>query len=347
MGCHQTVRRLVFKPRLFTQSFIAMRHTLFQTPRMSLPQLAAWVLLGGIALAGIPTPDCLGADPRRFTIGTYNVENYLDQPKGTRRAKSEPAKSRVRESIKALNADILAIQEMGSLEALGELQASLRKEGLDYPHREFVRGWDTNIFLSILSRYEIVARRPHTNESFLLNGRRLHVSRGFAEVDIRLNPTYQITLITAHLKSRRAAVQADEAEWREQEALKLRSLVDIRLTANPRANLVVLGDFNDTPASRPMKVLLGKGKTSMVDTRPTERHGDTYTNTESQDDPRRIAWTHFYAKEDTFSRVDYILLSRGLAAEWQKAGTRILALPNWGQASDHRAIVAEFLAQDR
>ncbi len=324
-----------------------MPHTITPALPSFLRPLAAWMLIGWLGLTGAHNLACLGADSQRFTVGTYNVENYLDYPKGTRHAKTEPAKARVREAIKNLNADILAIQEMGSLEAIVELQESLRKEGLNYPHRELVQGWDTNIFVCFLSRYEITARRPHTNESFLINGRRLHVSRGFSEVDIRLNPAYQITLISAHLKSRRVAVQADEAEWREQEALKLRSIIDQRLAANPRVNLVVLGDFNDTPDSRPIKALVGKGKTSLADTRPTERNGDSYTASESRQDPRRVAWTHFYAKEDTYSRVDYILLSRGLAAEWQRAGTRILTLPNWGQASDHRPIVAEFLAQER
>ncbi len=298
-------------------------------------------------MATVAIPFTLAAEVPAFTVATYNVENYLDVPKGTRAAKSQPSKDKVREAIKMLNADILAIQEMGSLEALDELQHSLRSEGLHYPHREFVRGWDTNIFVCVLSRFAFTARRPRTNESFLLNGRRLHVSRGFAEVDIRVNPSYEITLITAHLKSRRAAFQADESEWREQEALKLRSFIEARLASNPRANLVVLGDFNDTPDSRPLKALIGKGKTSLTDIRPSEMNGDSYADPESRYEPRRIAWTHFYAKEDTFSRIDYILVSRGMAAEWLKAGTRILTMPNWGLASDHRPIVATFAAQER
>jgi hypothetical protein len=42
------------------------------------------------------------------------------------------------------------------------------------PFWDEITGYDTNIHLAVLSRLPIVARRPHTNENFLLDGRRLH-----------------------------------------------------------------------------------------------------------------------------------------------------------------------------
>ena len=160
-----------------------------------------------------------------------------------------------------------------------------------------------------------------------------------AEVFVRSD---SLEIDEAHVVLVRISQQIELAQTAKLEHLQLCKVALLLL-----ANVGVLGDFNDTPDSRPIKALVGKGKTSLADTRPTERNGDSYTASESRQDPRRVAWTHFYAKEDTYSRVDYILLSRGLAAEWQRAGTRILTLPNWGQASDHRPIVAEFLAQER
>ena len=171
------------------------------------------------------------------------------QPTETRPAKSADAKAKVRESILALKPDVLALQEMGSTNALLELRDSLKAEGLDLPYWEHVTGFDTNIHVAILSRFPFTARRPHTDDSFLLSGRRFRVSRGFAEVDIQVNTNYSFTLITAHLKSKRAVAQADEAELRLEEAKLLREKVDACLAANPNANLVVLGDFNDTKDS--------------------------------------------------------------------------------------------------
>src|SRR2546430_4302639 len=56
--------------------------------------------------------------------------------------------------------------------------------------------------------------------------------------------------LAAHLKSRREVPEADEAELREQEAIVLRGIIDARLKANPAANLIVLGDFNDRSEER-------------------------------------------------------------------------------------------------
>ncbi|MEW6303565.1 MAG: endonuclease/exonuclease/phosphatase family protein [Verrucomicrobiota bacterium] len=283
-----------------------------------------------------------------FTVATYNVENYLDKAIGTRTAKTEAAKAKIREGIRALNPDVLALQEMGTTNALLELRASLKAEGLDFPHWEHVRGFDTNIFVAVLSRFPIVARRPHTNENYLLNGRRLYVSRGFAEVDIKVGADYTFTLITAHLKSKRPVPVASEADMREQEALRLREIISARLAANPRANLVVLGDFNDTRDSKPIKTLLGgRGADGLVDTRPAERNGDNLPNPVPYYSPRNITWTYYYGVKDTYERIDYIFISKPMAREWNKDGTFALTLANWGAGSDHRPIAASFFRVDK
>jgi endonuclease/exonuclease/phosphatase family metal-dependent hydrolase len=210
-----------------------------------------------------------------------------------------------------------------------------------------VSGFDTNIHVAVLSRFPITARRPHTNDSFLLFGRRFRVSRGFSEVEIQVNPRYTFTLIAAHLKSRRPVPEADEAELREQEAIRLREWIDARLTADPNANLIVLGDLNDVKDAKSTRVVIGRGKRGLIDTRPAERNGDDQPNPNPRYDPRNITWTHYYGKEDSYSRIDYILLSHGMAKEWSKQDTYVLTLANWGVASDHRPIVAGFWAEDR
>jgi endonuclease/exonuclease/phosphatase family metal-dependent hydrolase len=282
-----------------------------------------------------------------FRVATYNLENYLLQPAGTRPGKSAEGRAKIRESIRATGADIIALQEIGGRPALEELRAALRREGCDYPHWEIVFGPDTNIQVAVLSRLPIVARRPQTNEAFLLFGRRFRVSRGFLEIDVQAGPRYSFTLITAHLKSRRPVPEADEAELREQEALVLREKIDARLRGRPNANLIVLGDLNDVQDARSTRAVIGRGRAGLVDCRPAERNGDREANPNPKFPPRQITWTHHFGKEDTFSRIDFILLSRGMAREWRQDETFIVALPNWGTGSDHRPLVATLVAEDR
>ncbi len=281
-----------------------------------------------------------------FRIATYNVENYLDQPAEGRPAKSADSKAKIRESILAMKPDVIAFQEMGSTNAFFELRDSLKKDGLDLPYWEHISGHDPNIHVAILSKFPFVAKHPHTRDKFLLNGKQFEVSRGFAEVEIHPTDKYSFTLITAHLKSRRPVPEADEGELREQEAILLREKVDALLAKDPNINLAVLGDFNDIRDSKGVRAVLGRGKTKLIDTRPAEKNGDNLPNSNPHYDPRNITWTHFYGKEDTYSRIDYLLLSSGMAREWVKDDTYIATIPNWGLGSDHRPLVATFKTQD-
>jgi endonuclease/exonuclease/phosphatase family metal-dependent hydrolase len=307
------------------------------------PQLRRQIVLAAAACCWLTL-----ARAETFRIATYNLNNYLDQTTESRHeVKSDAAKAKIRESLRAIKPDVVAFEEMGSLSALKELQASLKAEGLDLPHFEFVSGYDTNIHLAVLSRFPIVQHRSHTNDSFLLSGKRFSVSRGFAEVEIKVNDRYNFTLLGAHLKSKRQIVSADEAELRLEEAKLLREKVDALLKANPNANLVVLGDFNDTKDSASTKAIIGRGKFKLVDTRPAERNGDTLPNPNPAWEPMNVTWTHYYGKEDSYSRIDYILLSPGMAREWVTNDTYVATIPNWGLGSDHRPLVAAFEAENK
>jgi endonuclease/exonuclease/phosphatase family metal-dependent hydrolase len=274
-------------------------------------------------------------------VATYNVENYLDVPTESRHVKPPEARAMVVESIVALKPDVIALEEMGSTNALMELQSALAARGVNLPHWEWVRGVDTNIQVAILSRFELTARRPHTNEAYLLNGRRFKVSRGIADVDVRVNERFQFTLMAAHLKSRRSSLLADETEMREQEALRIRALIDERLSTTPF--LVLAGDLNDSQNSKAVRAIIGNGKTTLFDTHPAERDcsGKIGTPTTLK---RLAAWTYYYASEDTYSRIDFILPSPAMKARWLPQESYVLSLPDWGTASDHRPLVCGFEA---
>jgi len=278
-----------------------------------------------------------------FRVATYNVENYLDQPTQSRREiKSDEAKAKVRESIEAMKPDVITLEEMGTTNALMELRASLKSDGQNFSFWEWIECADTNIHVAVLSKFPIIARHPHTNEEFLLDGKRFRVERGFAEVEIQAVTNFTFTLIAAHLKSQLQIPNADEAEERLGEANVLRGIIDEHFKENPDAKLIVLGDLNDSRNSDPIKKIIGRGKFKLTDTRPAEHNGDNSFVKNIYHEPRDVAWTYFYGADDTYSRIDYILLSPAMARNWVTNETYALTIPNWGIASDHRPIVATF-----
>jgi endonuclease/exonuclease/phosphatase family metal-dependent hydrolase len=198
--------------------------------------------------------------------------------------------------------------------------------------------------VAVLSRFPFLGRHPHTREGFMLNGRHFRVCRGFAEVTLGVNARYRFTLIAAHLKSRLKLPQADQADLREHEALVLRRIIDAHLKSNPKENLIVLGDMNDVPSSRPIRILVGRGRRALIDTRPTERDLEPSPRNPFH---RDVTWTYYYGREDTYSRIDYILLSPGMAREWRTNDTYVPSFTGWRLASDHRPVIAGFIAEDR
>lgn len=283
-----------------------------------------------------------------FTVVTYNVENYFLEDFGSRKAKSETSRLKVVEFLRAIDADVIALQEMGRRAALAELRLRLKAKGLDYPHEAWVVGPDPAIHLAVLSRFPIIKDRSHQHVSYLLDRKRFQVSRGIGEVEVQVNSRYRFVLFNVHLKSKRPVGFADQAAMRLEEARALRRLVVKRLNANPDENLLVVGDLNDTPNTDPIKDLIGRRAPRLVDLRPVEQNGDQAPNPANQNyEPRRVAWTHFYWAKDEYTRLDYQMASKGMVKELDRSGSRVQVMADWGTASDHRPVVARFFAEDR
>ena len=199
----------------------------------------------------------LGQAQTPIRVASNNVENCILSPIQHRPLKTKLSQAKLVESILAVKPDVLAMQEVGTIKALAKLQKDLEAKGLNLPYVEHLKLFDPAIHVAYLSRYPLRKITKHDNESYLLNGRRLHVGRGFAEVQIS-GRGFDFSLINAHLKSKRKVPEADQAEMRLQEAYRLRRIIDSRLKSNSEINLVVLGDFNDYYNSKPVKAIVGR-----------------------------------------------------------------------------------------
>lgn len=268
-----------------------------------------------------------------ITVATYNVENYVaadrrvDNVYREAYPKPEAAKTALRNVIRALDADVLALQEMGPAAYLAELQRDLRAEGIDYPYVALAEAADTERHLAVLSRIPFCRMQVHADLDFRFFGGRARVKRGLLEAAVAVDGT-EVTLFLVHLRSRFTERPDDPnaAIFRAGEAMAIRDFVLGRFPDPAAARFVVMGDCNDTRNSKPLRLLTRRGGTTIATlTKAADRNGES--------------WTYCYKKEDTYSRVDYILVSPALVSAVPEGAARVYDGPGVGDASDHRPVV--------
>lgn len=282
------------------------------------------------------------SDEAPVTLVFYNLKNYLAMERrvGTEIVPDAPKPpGEVEEVVAALSEirpDILGVCEMGDEGFLADLQSRLAAKGLELPHTELVRdsaGWNRN--LALLSRFPLVARNSRDDYTYELAGTKHAFQRGVLDVKIAVSPQYHLRCVGLHLKSKREVPEGDEALMRLHEARIARRHLDRILEAEPGANLIVVGDFNDLRHEAPVKTLQGTF------------NGPGYLTALTLSDPHGFRWTHHWSFADSYSRFDYALYSRGLKDEIDRAASGIHHWKNWDRASDHRPLVVKILPQDR
>lgn len=165
-------------------------------------------------------------------IATCNVENYgaADRvtPAGFRKdyPKPEEAKQALRTVIRALDADLLVLQEMGGQAYLEELRRDLATEGLDYPHTFLLEADDGQRHVALLAKKPPLAVIPHPKLTFKYFDLAAELKRGLLEIRIG-TVEGEVTLWALHLKSRYTDRPDDplSAKRRAGEATAIRDLV--------------------------------------------------------------------------------------------------------------------------
>ncbi|NCC50724.1 MAG: hypothetical protein EOM20_05850 [Spartobacteria bacterium] len=271
-----------------------------------------------------------------FSVMTYNLHRYGLEDRDGDGQKNDPKPEDERKAVIAVIAaaqpDVLAVQEIGSDVVVAEFQRDLAEAGVKLPHMEYLhRGYQENN-MAVFSRFPIISRQSHTDDTYSIGNAKLHVGRGFIDVDIQINAEYTFRLITAHLKSK-VYHQLGQTEMRRNEARLLNKHVRKALAARPALNLLVVGDMNDTYQSAAMSEIVGKRRRILFDLRPMDYVG--------------TVWTLFGRIDDAYERVDYVLASRSMMPEVVHAKTRAVIHPDMLTASDHRPLVAVFSARDK
>lgn len=288
-------------------------------------------------LAPPSRPPPRAAHPPAATSGelrlvAYNLQNYLRMER-LKDGMVVPDAPKPEASIAALvrilvdlRPNVLGVAEIGTPEDARDLQRRLAAAGLDLPHLEFTHGSDPVRRQALFSAWPITTRQSVTTRTFVIHGQRSALLRGFLDVTIDFHGT-PVRFVGAHLKSRRDVPDYDQQLQRHAEAQLLRDHLDKIFQADPQAAVVVYGDFNDTPQSPTLRTITGPrnqpGALDPLDL--TDAHG--------------LRWTHFWASEESYSRIDYICLSPSLAHRADRSASRVAHPANWQAASDHRPLL--------
>ncbi len=267
-----------------------------------------------------------------ITVATYNVENYTLADRmadGVYRStypKPEKEKAALRAVIAGLKPDILAVQEMGAQAYLDDFRRELKRTGLDFPHTVLLEAADPDRHVAVLSRIPFKEVRRHDKVPIRYFGKKDFVKRGVLEVIFATNEG-DFSVFVVHLKSKLTEGKDDleSAQRRALEAEAVRDLVLSRYPDPAKAKFLVVGDWNDTPGTRPVRALQKRGDTVI---------GELAEVTDS----RGQVWTHFYRREATYSRIDYLLVSPGLKPFVASNSARIWDGPRTAAASDHRPV---------
>lgn len=291
------------------------------------------LILSGLVFCSTACASIQSVEKEQFTLATYNVKNLFDgiQNPGKRKEKPKPEAELIAlgEAIKRIDADVIALQEVEDIGVLTQFRNRYLK-GSGYQHIVLEEANDSRgIDVAVLSRFKILDYKSHKDVRFRVPDKSQleGFSRDLLQVKISAHSQYQFTLFVAHLKSHWGGKVADAK--RKAEADKIQAILNDFEKNNPQANYVLVGDFNDTPDQETLKSLLvPTSEFRLYDCMSSELGKGIYT----------------YHPQKYRSRIDYILLSQAMKAEYIKQSVKIHQAPDglFKKASDHLPVTAQF-----
>ncbi|HEX8878204.1 MAG TPA: endonuclease/exonuclease/phosphatase family protein [Phycisphaerales bacterium] len=298
--------------------------------------------------------------PGTIRVATYNVLNFFDSDPATRThsegdaapIKPEGEREAAAGAIRAINADVVALEEVESLAVVKAFVAKYLAD-MGYEHAVLIESEDPRgIDNAVISRFPIVhseayGQRPLGGKQPALEGNRpnplagndMVFRRSPLRADIKIpgkafgggeEDSYQLTLIAVHHKSGRWSEY-----WRLAEANGVLSIIKEIEAKNPAANVVVLGDFNAQVTDAPIQAYLAGGLI------------DTFAAKSAQ-------WSPSVVSHESGRRIDLILLNKNANDEFVADSPFVFGMParpegaDWrrtappeGYASDHYPVVID------
>jgi endonuclease/exonuclease/phosphatase family metal-dependent hydrolase len=257
------------------------------------------------------------------------MDRYVNRKSIKGASKPEKEKQAVVAILSRHKPDVVGLCEIGEASDLAEIQEDLKAAGLDLPHSHYTGGSDPTRHLGLLSRFPITSTAKPAETEYQLSGQTFAINRGIIDATIQARgKSYRF--LGSHLKSKRDSEQGDQEAIRLNEARLLRRHVNSILKTNSDTRLIVYGDLNDTRSTPTIKTITGN------------YNDPTYLTAIPAKDSRNQAWTYNWALHDIYSRIDFIMVSRGIRGDVDFPAAKIIDDADWDTASDHRAVLAVF-----
>ncbi len=179
---------------------------------------------------------------KMITIATYNVENLFDVSKSKNRYSEYKQGSKlnwnhknykiklqnIARVIKGINADIISLQEIGSLQALKDLKYVLKEFGLYYQYYKIADRKGTTVKVAILSKIPFVY-----NKELSINSSMRY--RNILETKFTINGK-DLYIFTNHWKAKSGS-----------ESMRITCAMELRYRISEIGydkNIILVGDFN-------------------------------------------------------------------------------------------------------
>lgn len=305
--------------------------------------------------------------PGAIRVATYNVLNLFDHEddpalsgefEDIEMATSDERCRAIADAIRAVDADVIGLQEVESLACLTWFRDTyLADLGYDHMASEDV-GYMRGVECSVLSRFPIThvetwpnqslddVQRPGPGWTTIPHEARtagLTYRRSPMRVDVRVSDEYELTLFVLHHKSGR-----DYRYQREVEAARTIEHVRAVQAADPARNVIVLGDFNAAPWDKSLRLYLEAG---MIDTLghriiPRWRNPD-------------LTEANLYKTHESSRVIDFILLNSAAHRELVVGSPHVFGTLfdedyDWkedpfpaGYAADHYPVIIDLMPGDR
>jgi endonuclease/exonuclease/phosphatase family metal-dependent hydrolase len=225
--------------------------------------------------------------------------------------------------VKAINPDILVLQEVENAAVLADLNAAVG----NYAYPAMSNGNDPRgINIGALSRVPFDKIVTHHNDTFSVLGTSTptyEYARDCFELHFTVNKK-PLVLLGVHLKSK---VMNDDGQKRLAEAQHTRAIGDALTKANPNLLLMMLGDFNDEPGSPPVAAAEGMGASAYVDAADAIALAERYT----------------YVFDKQNELIDHQLRNAALTPMFDPKSAGIRHGPDVSKASDHAPLFATYV----